>query len=113
MPPKFGDETYQKCIEWVVDNTNPGETALCQIYSYLYLRRGPYCIPYIDAKTPNEFMTYLDINSVKYIVISPFYKPHETYMRKAMEAVNIYPRSFKKVFGENGDESYILEYFQN
>lgn len=113
MPPKFGDDAYQECIEWVVDNTKFNDVVVSQIYSYLYLRRGKYCIPYINTKTPNEFMAYLDIHSVKYIAISPFYKPQETYMRRAIEAENTYPDSFKKVFGKNGDESYILEYFQS
>lgn len=111
MPPQFGDNQFQQCIEWVVDNTKPKDTVVCQIHSYLYLKRGQYCLPYNYAKTANEFMSYLDENKVKYIVVSPFYKrTHYTYMNRTREAVDNYPYNFKKAFKGDNVESYVLEY---
>lgn len=111
MPSNFGDHQFQQCIEWVVDNAKPKEVVVCQIHSYLYLRRGQYCLPYNYAKTVNEFMSYLDENKAKYIILSPYYhRAHYTYMNRTIDAIYTYPNNFKKVFGEDDDESYILEY---
>ena len=111
MPPNFGDQKFQQCIEWVVNNTKPKEVVVCQIHSYLYLRRGQYCLPYNYAKTVNEFMFYLDEHKTKYIIVSPFYhRRSDTYMQSTIDAIYTYPNNFKKVFGEDDDESYILEY---
>ncbi len=111
MPPRYGDSRFQNCIEWIVKNVESGITVACQTHSYLYLRRGPYCVPVHGAETVNEFMAYLDMNTIKYIVVSDFYhRPHETYMNKVKEAVEVYPDNFREVFGGRGDTSYILEH---
>jgi len=114
MPARFGDEQLAKCIEWAVENVQPGEIVVSQNHSYVYLKRGPYCLPYNYAKTVNEFMSYLDEHTVKYIIVSPFnLRSHDTYMKRTREAEELYPDNFKKIFGNEGDASYILEYISN
>lgn len=112
MPPQFGDNGYQECIEWIVDNTREEEVVVSQVNSYLFLRRGKYCLPYFGAETLNEIITYLDIYKVKYLIISPFYsRSHYAYMEYVIKIVEEYPEGFKRVFeGENG-ESYVVEYY--
>jgi hypothetical protein len=114
MPAQFGDGQFQSCIEWIVNNAKPKEVVVSQVHSYMYLRRGQYCIPYFGAKTANEFITYLDENNAKYIVVSPFYqRPHYTYMNSTREAVKTYPEKFNKVFGDESARSYVLEYYSH
>ena len=113
MPPRFGDNTYQECLEWTAHNSKPKEVVVCQIHSYLYLLRGQYCLPYnYYVKTANEFISYLDEHNVKYLVVSPFYhRAHDTYMASALEAVKTYPDNFNRVFGDENARSYVLEYY--
>lgn len=111
MPPQFGDNKFQACLEWVANNAKPKEVVVSQVHSYLYLKRGQYCIPYFGVKAANEFITYLDENNVKYIVVSPFYqRPHYTYMNSTREAVVVYPDNFKMVFGDDINQSCVIEY---
>ncbi len=114
MPARFGDEQLANCIEWTVENVKSGETVIAQNHSYVYLKRGPYCLPYNYAETVNELMDYLDEHTVKYIIVSPFkLRSHDTYMERTKEAEKLYPDNFKKIFGNEGDASYILEYIFN
>jgi hypothetical protein len=112
MPAQFGDKGYQDCIEWTVKHSKPNQVILSQVSSYLFLRRGKYCIPYFGAGTSNEVISYLDIHKVKYLIISPFYRRSRfTYMKYVKKAVQDYPERFKNVFRGRKDGSYILEYF--
>lgn len=114
MPSEFGDDNYQECINWIILNAKQNNTIVCQNNSYLYLRRGAYCLPFIGAKTPNELMAYLDEYNVKYIIVSPFYhRQHETYMNTTYQAIEIYPQNFKIVYGIKENKSYVLEFFSN
>jgi len=111
MYPTFGDSQYQKCIAWIVKNAVSNEVIVSQIHSYLFIRRGPYCIPFTNTKTANEFMSYLDAFDVKYIIISQFsVQAGETYIKSAESAATIYLKNFKQVFGDNRSSAYILEY---
>src|SRR4030042_126301 len=95
MRAQFGDTQFQYCLDWVVQNARPNDVVVCQIHSYLYLRRGHYCLPYNYAKTVNEFMSYCDEHQVKYIVVSPFLqREHDTYMNRTREAEALYPEQF-------------------
>lgn len=110
MTVHFGDEKYQQCIEWVIDNANENDVVVSQIHSYMFLRRGKYNIPYHFTSVPNEIITFLDFWDARYLMISPFYqRPRYTYMSTVREAIARYPERFRTVFGDVG-ESAVVEY---
>ncbi len=113
MPAQFGNDAYQQALTWTADNTNPKDIVVCQTHSYLYLLRGPYCIPYNYATTVNEFLSYLDEHQAQYIVVSPFYhRAHDTYMDYSYKAIEEYPKKFVKVFGKDGSSVSVYAYQQ-
>jgi hypothetical protein len=109
MRPEFGDDSYQACVEWVKNNAKPMDIVVSQTHSYLYLMRGPYCLPYFCASTANEFVSYLDEHHVKYVVVLPV-QGRYTCIEMPREAERMYPERFRRVFGEAGAHSYVVEY---
>lgn len=111
MPPQFGDDGYQKCLNWIKENTRSGDIVVSQVHSYLFLLRGKYCLPFNYPRTANEFITYLEENKVDYIVISPFYQRSSyVYMEKVREAVAVYPELFNEVFRSSNGRCSILTF---
>lgn len=112
MPAQFGDQSYQQCIKWIINKAAPKEVVVSQVHTYLFLRRGKYCLPFIGFKTANEVISYFDRYRVQYVMVSPFYRRSRyTFMKHVKQAIHDYPERFKMVYRGTTGESYILEYY--
>jgi hypothetical protein len=111
MPPRFGNASYQSALRWAQCEIKPGAVVVCQLHSYLFLRRGPYAVPFRETTTPATFMDYITRVGANYLVISPYYHESGTdYMKTVQEAIKANPQLFTRVFSAADGLSYILHY---
>jgi hypothetical protein len=111
MPARFGNESFQSCLKWAESEIGPGAVVVCQLHSYLFLRRGPSAVPFRQTATAASFMNYLDTVGANYLIISPYYHESGTdYMKTVREALDSNAHLFTRVFSAADGLSYILHY---
>lgn len=116
MPPKFGNSSYQTCIQWVMVNVNENNTVCSQVDKYLNILRKDtgFSIPFRKMESDKSFINYLNENSVDYIIISPFYtRPENRYMDDVNSIISSYPHLFHKVYSGSDGKSFVVKFKKN
>ena len=110
MPPQFGDDAYQRCLSWVKGHARPDDVVVCDIHSWLFLRRGGNNIPYHFTDVESNLLTFLDFFTARFMVLPPFHDPDFWYLDTMRALARRNPDHFRLVFGGWIDSSCVVEY---